>query len=126
MAGTLTVDGRISADPTPRSTGGKPGQGSGGSIWLDAGMLTGGGVIRAAGAADNSGGGSGGGRIAIACGSLRGGFAGLRPLSGLYTNREDLAANVTVRGGGNTGANGPEDGSLYIFRRLGGTVVFLR
>jgi hypothetical protein len=65
VAGTLQVDGRISA------AGGAAispnfGGGSGGSIWLTAATLAGAGVISANGGAGNGlGGGGGGGRIAL-------------------------------------------------------------
>jgi hypothetical protein len=44
-------------------------------------------------------------------------------VSGLFTNRQDLSANILVTGGYNTSANGPEDGSIYIYNRPFGTVV---
>ena len=75
VTGTLQVDGRISASGlagSGRSTGG----GSGGSIYLRVGTLTGSGVISANGGAGNSwGGGGGGGRIAVVYGANR--FSGL-------------------------------------------------
>ena len=68
VAGTLQVDGTISADGVNVSGGG--GGGSGGSVWLSMGSLTGSGSISASGgrATDGLGGGGGGGRIAICCG----------------------------------------------------------
>jgi hypothetical protein len=65
VAGTLQVDGRISA---AGGTASSPnfGGGSGGSIWLTAATLAGAGVISANGGAGNGlGGGGGGGRIAL-------------------------------------------------------------
>ena len=65
VAGTLTLDGQITADG---AVGGNPdaGGGSGGSLWVTAGTLTGGGLFRADGAGGaGSGGGGGGGRIAV-------------------------------------------------------------
>ncbi len=70
--GTLTVNGVINADGGYGSTGDNyhvGGGGSGGSIWLNVGTLTGTSTISANGGAtqddDRDGGGGGGGRIAI-------------------------------------------------------------
>jgi hypothetical protein len=67
VAGTLRVDGTLAADgsaaPNPQSGGG-----AGGSLWINAGTLTGGGLIAArggAGGVTEGGGGGGGGRIAL-------------------------------------------------------------
>ena len=60
VAGTLTVDGKILADS---STGNSNGTGSGGSIWLTAGALTGGGYISAMSSSTDWP--AGGGRISI-------------------------------------------------------------
>ncbi|HEU5069511.1 MAG TPA: Ig-like domain-containing protein [Verrucomicrobiae bacterium] len=64
---TLFLDGTISASGTAGISGG--GGGAGGSIYLNAGTLTGSGQIHADGGNgyDSWGGGGGGGRIAIAC-----------------------------------------------------------
>ena len=65
VAGTLQVDGRISARGLA-GAGPSTGGGSGGSIYLSVGTLTGSGAISANGGAGNYlGGGGGGGRIAI-------------------------------------------------------------
>jgi len=40
---------------------------------------------------------------------------------------ESISSTVTVKGGYNTGSNGPEDGSIYIAHVVpGGTTVFFR
>ena len=111
VSDTLTVNGSISAD------GLNPGRysaASGGSIWLDTRRLAGTGSIHANGAAKGSlvtTGGGGGGRIRIRYGI--GGFPGL-PGPGLYTNQQAISSTVTVKGGYNTSADGPEDGSISI------------
>jgi hypothetical protein len=117
----LTVNGTISAGPN--YSGYYAGAGSGGSIWLDAGTLAGSGVIQANGGPDGdySANGSGGGRIAIY--TTHHTLANFPTVSGLFTNRQDLSANILVTGGYNTSANGPEDGSIYIYNRPFGTVV---
>ncbi|MEI6075098.1 MAG: hypothetical protein WCS94_05960 [Verrucomicrobiota bacterium] len=60
--GTLVVNGRLTANGTDGASGG-----SGGSLFVSAGSLTGSGIISAAGGAtgDTSAGGGGGGRIAL-------------------------------------------------------------
>ena len=60
VAGTLRVDGSILAEPSTNSSR----NGSGGSIWIEAGELLGGGVISAQALATGQGCG-GGGRIAV-------------------------------------------------------------
>ena len=65
----LLLDGRISANGSPALAEGSGG-GSGGSVWVTAGTLTGAGTISANGGMGNGfgltgGGGGGGGRIAI-------------------------------------------------------------
>ena len=75
--GTLRVDGKISADGVV-STGLNSGGGSGGSVWLSVGTLSGTGTISAnGGAGNNVGGGGGGGRVAVSCrtNSYSGAFA---------------------------------------------------
>jgi hypothetical protein len=75
VTGILQVDGRISANGLP-ATGPSAGGGSGGSVWLTVGTLSGSGVISANGGAGILlGGGGGGGRIALQYGSS--GFSGL-------------------------------------------------
>jgi hypothetical protein len=121
VSGTLNVLGSISANG---SQGGYTG-GAGGGIWVDAGTLSGNGSIRANGAASNVGTyRGGGGRIAVYYHSAST-FSGL-PAPGLYTNLETISSTVTVKGGCNTGANGPEDGSIYIVHvvPLGTTIWF--
>jgi hypothetical protein len=126
VPGTLTVNGTISANPNACRY--YAGAGSGGSVWLDAGTLAGSGTVRANGVAGGSDynptTGSGGGRIAIYCGT--GSFTGV-PAAGLYINADtNISTRITVQGGYHVGISGPEDGTLYVFRRLGGTVVLFR
>lgn len=66
VTGTLTVNGRISANGGSPAIGGAGG-GAGGSVWLTVGTLTGSGAIFANGGAGDLpfGGGGGGGRIAV-------------------------------------------------------------
>lgn len=67
VSGALSVGGRISAEGTAGLAPGAGG-GSGGSIWITAGTLTGSGLISANGGSGNGwGGGGGGGRIALEC-----------------------------------------------------------
>ena len=40
------------------------------------------------------------------------------PAFGLYTNRETISTNITVKGGYNVGVDGPEDGSIYIYQAV--------
>lgn len=123
VPGTLTVNGTISANANACRY--YAGGGSGGSIWLDAGTLAGSGTVRANGVAGgaeyNPTTGSGGGRIAIYYGT--GSFTGV-PAAGLYNNADtNISTRITVQGGYNVGVSGPEDGTLYVFRRSGGTAV---
>jgi hypothetical protein len=66
VTGTLTVNGRISANGGSPAIGGAGG-GSGGSVWLTCGSLAGNGSITANGGSGDAsvGGGGGGGRIAV-------------------------------------------------------------
>ncbi|MBN2451204.1 MAG: RHS repeat protein, partial [Lentisphaeria bacterium] len=78
VTGTLTLDGRISANATAPSGAWYPGGGAGGSIWITADRLSGAGVLQANGSAGGlytTGGGGGGGRIAVYYGE-DGGFGG--------------------------------------------------
>lgn len=69
VTGVLQLDGRISAAGNP-GTAPNAGGGSGGTVALTVGTLTGSGVISANGGTGNSlGGGGGGGRIALVCGA---------------------------------------------------------
>ena len=67
VAGTLRLDGVLSADGAAyRDCCGNAGGGSGGSVWISAGTLTGAGSITARGGTGGGGGGAGGGgRIAL-------------------------------------------------------------
>lgn len=94
VGGTLTVNGVLSSDgnTAPNRTT-YSGGGSGGSVWVTAGILNGNGLISANGGAasyNSNGGGGGGGRIALY----------------LRTNNFN-AANVRVNGG-----NGRNDGGV--------------
>jgi hypothetical protein len=69
VTGLLQLDGRISAAGNP-GTAPNAGGGSGGTVSLTVGTLSGSGVISANGGVGNSlGGGGGGGRIALVCGA---------------------------------------------------------
>ena len=110
----LTIFGALSANGGVHNNNGGS---AGGSIWIDAGTLAGNGSIRADGGVGAAGG--GGGRIAIKY--RRTGFVGL-PVPGLYTNQQSISSTVTVKGGYNTSADGPEDGSIYILSVPQGTM----
>lgn len=93
---TLFLNGKISADgasSTPRANGGG---GSGGSIVLTVGTLSGDGTISASGGAANNlgGGGGGGGRIA------------------LYYSSNLFSGDILARGGAGTNAGGA--GTVYL------------
>ena len=65
-AGTIRVDGTVSADATATTAGNYCGGGSGGSVYLTCGTLTGVGTLSAKGSGGVlGGGGGGGGRIAV-------------------------------------------------------------
>jgi hypothetical protein len=100
VAGTLTLDGEISARGQGMATFADAGGGSGGSIWASASTLVGGGRFHAGGgsSASGRGGGGGGGRIAVHCRDGTGftGFTG-----------------STVSGG--TGENPGEAGTMGFF-----------
>ena len=125
VAGTLTVNGTLSAigDSGGLYTGN--GGGAGGSVWLNVGTLAGSGSISANGGIGDGGsdGAGGGGRIAITY--RHKGFAGL-PAPGVYTNLQSISSTVTVKGGYNTSADGPEDGSIDIGQIPMGTAVYIR
>jgi hypothetical protein len=110
VAGTLTVNGGLSARGLSSGGNGICPYGAGGSVWIDCGTLAGTNVIDAS-AGGSSTYGSGGGRIAIYYKSSA--FSGL-PAPGLYINKESISSKVLVKGGYNIGADGPEDGSIYI------------
>jgi hypothetical protein len=119
VTGTLVLDGRISADGSPGIAGGSGG-GSGGSISLAVGTLTGGGTISANGGMGNGfgsmgGGGGGGGRIAIKYGgylffgakTARGGSGSAWGGAGtIYTKANNQpSGQVLVDNGGQAGTN---------------------
>jgi hypothetical protein len=119
VSGTLSCDGKISADGLV-GIGHWSGGGSGGSIWLTVGKLTGGGIISANGGAGDSpyGGGGGGGRIAISFSTnqftggtfARGGIGATAGGAGtiyLRTNNNNSSAQVTIDNGGPRGTNTP-------------------
>ena len=82
VAGTLTIDGRLSASGAA-AVNEASGGGSGGSIWLNAGVVAGSGTIAADGGAGYPavGGGGAGGRVAV------------------YSPADYFEGNVSVRGG---------------------------
>ncbi len=105
LAGSVRVDGQILADGQDGwyvYAGHDGGGGSGGAVRIDAGTVTGSGIVRARGG-NGAGGGGGGGRIAV------------------YTwDAMDLAAgNVTVPGGSGNGVGGA--GSVVLGTRPGPT-----
>lgn len=94
VAGTVTVNGRLSADGAgapPNNAGG----GSGGSIWITAHAVSGAGIIRANGGAGEwvDGGGGAGGRIA------------------LYYTQNEFSGILTTVGAGGSGIGGA--GTIY-------------
>jgi hypothetical protein len=116
VLGTLQLDGRITANglaPAGTNSGG----GSGGSIWISAGILSGTGLVSANGAAGTApgGGGGGGGRIAATYGTNTftgkmsafggGGFAtGGAGTIYLFGNNQKTI-QVIVDNGGGSGTN---------------------
>lgn len=116
VTGTLTVDGRISADGT--GGGLNSGGGAGGSVWLTAGTLAGTGTISAnGGAGHGTGGGGGGGRVALQfttnlfAGSVTA-FGGTGSVAGgagtVYRQQTGKPPNsLTVDNGGVFGTNTP-------------------
>jgi hypothetical protein len=118
VTGTLQVDGRISTCGLA-GTGSNTGGGSGGSISLRVGTLTGSGVISANGGSGNYwGGGGGGGRIAIVytansfsglLSAYGGGGYGVGGAGTIYTRPATLPlggnALVVVDNGGQAGTN---------------------
>ncbi|MEI8043177.1 MAG: C-type lectin domain-containing protein [Verrucomicrobiota bacterium] len=98
----LALDGTISANGSPGGWD-KSGGGAGGSVWLEAGALTGAGQLSAIGGNGSAYGGGGGGRIAL-----------------YSTNTADLLAwtNATVLAGQSTSAG--QNGTLiYVDTSLG-------
>ena len=119
VAGMLMLDGRISADGSPGLAEGSGG-GSGGSVWLTVGTLTGAGTSPPMAAMGNGfgltgGGGGGGGRIAIQYGmnlffgasTARGGSGSAWGGAGtIYTKANSQSwGQVLVDNGGQAGAN---------------------
>ena len=119
VKGILTVNGTVSAKGYSPPYGGA---GAGGSVWLDAGRLAGTGTINADGGVRSTASG-GGGRVSITYRTSS--FTGI-PLPGLYTNQETMSATVSAKGGYNTGANGVEDGSVYIEKVPTGSLFMLQ
>lgn len=102
VAGTLTLDGRLSADGLPAlSSAG--GGGAGGSLWINTGKLSGAGVVSANGGSGDLpyGGGGGGGQI------------------GIYAATNEFTGSVVAHGG--AGANHGGAGTLYIAPAQGQT-----
>lgn len=101
-AGSVIIDGGIYTD----GAGSNPGGGAGGSIWIDAAVLSGTGVLSAKGGNGNGGccdyaGGGGGGRIALYATQFAGGFAG-------------AAAINRLNAGGGTGYNNGGAGTAFM------------
>ena len=94
-AGTLTIDGTVSANGANGTFPGAGG-GAGGSVWLTAGMLAGAGEIAANGGSGQAGvsGGGGGGRIAI------------------YALTNEYSGGVTANGGPGFASGG--NGTIYL------------
>jgi hypothetical protein len=118
VTGTLQVDGRISAQGLSGTGSESAGGGSGGSIYLTVGTLSGAGIIAANGGTGNSfGGGGGGGRIAVSYTGANN-FSGLMSAYGgggyawggagtIYTvaNNYPYTALVVIDNGGQAGTN---------------------
>lgn len=113
--GALRVDGRISANGLSSEVPNNGG-GSGGSVWITAGTLSGSGLISANGGAGNGlGGGGGGGRIALSAdfsgaGTAYGGGGASRGGAGtIFMNKMaatgQLFQSITVDNGGHWGTN---------------------
>ena len=95
VSGTLQVDGQISANGSTAVSNLNSGGGSGGSLWLQAGKISGAGIISAnGGAANNLGGGGGGGRVAV------------------WYNTNRFTGAITARGG--AGANAGGAGTVFL------------
>lgn len=89
VTGALTLNGVVAANGVDACNG----AGSGGSVYITAGTLSGSGAIEATGGHSTCGqGGGGGGRIAVYCGNPASAFLGI--------------ANVSAGGGGAPGAPG--------------------
>ncbi|HEV2319059.1 MAG TPA: hypothetical protein VGV18_04875, partial [Verrucomicrobiae bacterium] len=104
VAGTLTVNGNISANGDSGLQD-DSGGGSGGSVWITAGMLSGSGTISAYGGdgAFYGGGGGGGGRLAI------------------YTSTNDFTGTTNASGG--TGAVPGQPGTVSLAGTLDGLQI---
>jgi hypothetical protein len=95
VRGTLQLDGRISANGRTALSNLNSGGGSGGSVWLHVGKISGTGTLSAdGGAANNLGGGGGGGRMAV------------------WYNTNSFAGTISARGG--LGANAGGAGTVYL------------
>jgi hypothetical protein len=135
VAGTLLVDGRVSANGQGGLAQGGGG-GSGGSVWLTVGTLAGNGIISADGGAGNQlGGGGGGGRVSLQCGANA--FAGAITAYGgagyawggagtIYTKANSaITGQILVANGGNAGTNTPLPSlSPFDLTVRGGAVVY--
>ena len=117
VAGSLLLNGRISANGTAGNSQGAGG-GAGGSVWLTAGTLAGTGTISANGGAGSQfGGGGGGGCVSLQYGVNR--FSGLISACGgggyawggagtIYSKaNSQTVGQVLVDNGGNSGTNTP-------------------
>ena len=101
VPGTLTVDGTVSANSL-NSCGASLGGGSGGSVYINTGTLTGGGLITANGSTCQYSGG-GGGRIAVYYTSRTGSFAGATVYSSINAfGGAGMGGNIAHAGGAGT------------------------
>ncbi|MEZ5278471.1 MAG: carboxypeptidase regulatory-like domain-containing protein [Opitutaceae bacterium] len=104
VSGTLTVNGRISADGTAQGT--NHSGATGGSIWITTATLTGSGLIRAnasgKGAASTNRG-SGGGRVAV-----------------YYNSASGFASLTNIRSASGSDTDASEDGTVWLEQTSGG------
>ncbi len=137
VAGTLQVDGTISANGGHYAN---HGGGAGGSIWIQAGIITGSGTIQANGAQGGNDNGGGGGRIAIyyqantfagtvtAWGGAHGGNGEYGGAGTLYWKGNAALGRVVVDNNGNEGAYTPADlmqGTNLVVSVTNGTEVII-
>ncbi|MCB4756844.1 MAG: hypothetical protein LHV69_07430, partial [Elusimicrobia bacterium] len=103
VAGTATVQGVIRAN----GTSGSGGIGAGGSVYLTAGWLVGGGTIQAKGGVSSDGGGGGGGRVSVI-------------LNGSQANFDGFTGNMTAIGGSRAAVetNGVAGAAGTVYRQL--------
>jgi RHS repeat-associated protein len=137
VAGTLQVDGTISANGGHYAN---HGGGAGGSIWIQAGAIAGGGAIQANGAQGGNDNGGGGGRISIsyqtaaftgaanAWGGAHGGNGQDGGAGTIYWKGAGALGNVVVDNNGQIGASTPADvmgGTNLVVSVTNGTQVVI-